>query len=478
MNMHDNSRGVSNDARNLPLGYLRTFLTLLVVAHHAALAYHPYAPPPPSSPAALAAEPMMWLAFPVVDSHRAPGLDLLVGWNDTFFMSLMFLVSGLFVWSSLQRKGAAGFFRERARRLGLPFLAAALLLAPLAYYPTYLAAAAVGGHGAGGASGAIEASAGPGPAAFLRLFLSLGVWPAGPAWFLWVLLAFGGLAAAAFKLWPAWGTALGRLTGRLSSRPIAWFGALLAASALAYLPMAAFFHPETWSHFGPFWVQTSRLLHYAVYFFAGAGLGAAALQRHAPPDRNVPLDRANRAGLADRVDRTDGAGLADRVDRTDCTDGAGLADRADREMGSLLAPGGKLARRWPLWACAALAAFGLAIAAVLVILQTLPKGGPGPLVGTFGNFTFVLACACTSLACLAIFLRFVRRAHRLTDSLSANAYGIYILHYFCVTWLQLALLHAGLPGAVKWLAVFAGAVALSWSLSALLRRLPALARVL
>jgi fucose 4-O-acetylase-like acetyltransferase len=413
MNMHDNGRGVPIAGRNLPLGYLRSFLTLLVVAHHTALAYHPYAPPPPTSPAALAAEPMMWLAFPIVDSHRAAGLDLLVGWNDTFFMSLLFLVSGVFVWSSLVRKGAAGFFRDRALRLGLPFLAAAFLLAPLAYYPTYLAAAAAGGKGAGG-----------GPASFLRVYTGLGVWPAGPAWFLWVLLAFGGLAAGAFKLWPTWGAALGRLTDRLAGRPIAWCGALVAVSALAYLPMAALFHPETWTHLGPFWVQTSRLLHYAVYFFAGAGLGAAG------------------------------------------------ADRG------LLAPAGRLARRWPLWVLAALATFVLAIAAVLVIIQTLPKGGPGPLLSTLGNLTFVLTCACSSLACLAIFLRFAHHAHRLADSLGANAYGIYVLHYFCVTWLQLALLHSDLPGAVKALSVFAGAVALSWSLSALLRRVPAIARVL
>ena len=30
---------------NLAIGYLRAFITLLVVAHHSVLAYHPYAPP-------------------------------------------------------------------------------------------------------------------------------------------------------------------------------------------------------------------------------------------------------------------------------------------------------------------------------------------------------------------------------------------------------------------------------------------------
>ncbi|HVT60855.1 MAG TPA: acyltransferase family protein [Thermoanaerobaculia bacterium] len=394
-------------SRNVPLGYLRTFLTLLVVAHHAVLAYHPYAPPPASS---LGAEPRMWLAFPIVDSQRWPGFGLFVGFNDTFFMSLMFLISGLFAWPSLVRKGAAGFLRDRASRLGLPFLAAAGLLAPLAYYPTYLAT-----------------GADPRPSSFLREWMRLGVWPAGPAWFLWLLLSFGGLAAAAFRLWPSWGTALGRLSGRLSSRPIAYFGALIAVSALAYLPMAAMFSPESWAHLGPCWVQTSRLLHYAVYFLAGAGLSACGV---------CGVDRG------------------------------------------LLASDGKLARRWPLWGLSALAAFALAVIAVLVILQTLPKGGPGPVLGTLGNLTFVLSCACTSLACLAIFVRFARTAYRVADNLSANAYGIYLLHYFCVSWLQFWLLRTGLSGAVKGLSVFAGAVALSWSLSAALRRVPGIARVI
>jgi fucose 4-O-acetylase-like acetyltransferase len=404
MTMNDYSRGVPFAGRIVPLGYLRAFLTVLVVAHHAMLAYHPFAPPPAAS---LAAEPMMWPAFPIVDSHRAAVFTLLVGFNDTFFMSLMFLLSGVFAWPSLVRKGAAAFFRDRALRLGLPFLVAAGLLAPLAYYPAYLAT-----------------GADPRPGAFLRQWLSLGVWPAGPAWFLWLLLALGGLAAVAFKLWPGWGAFLGRLSGRLAKHPIAYFGALIAASALAYLPMTAKFGPEIWSHFGPCWVQTGRLLHYAVYFFAGAGLGACGLDR------------------------------------------------------GLLAADGKLARRWPLWALASIAAFALAVAAVIVTLPTLAKGGPGPLLGTLGNMTFVLSCACSSLAFMAIFLRFARTAHPLSDSLGANAYGIYLLHYFCVSWLQLALLRSSLPGIVKGLLVFAGALALSWCLSAALRRVRWIARVM
>jgi Acyltransferase family len=117
-----------------PSGISVPFSPLLVVAHHAALAYHPYAPLPPKS----LGEPMIWSAFPVVDSARWPGIELFVGFDDTFFMPLMFLISGVFAWASLERKGGIRFLRERAVKLGAGFVVSAAVLAPLAYYPTFL----------------------------------------------------------------------------------------------------------------------------------------------------------------------------------------------------------------------------------------------------------------------------------------------------------------------------------------------------
>src|SRR5206468_2635259 len=87
-------------------------------------------------------------------------------------------------------------------------------------------------------------------------------------------------------------------------------------------------------------------------------------------------------------------------------------------------------------------------------------------------FTYVLACACSSFAALAVFVRFARKPHRVSDSLGANAYGIYLYYYACVSWLQYALLLANLPGIVKALIVFAGATSVSWIVSAALRSLP------
>lgn len=47
----------------------------------------------------------------MVDAQRWSGFSLLVGFNDAFFMSLMFFHSGLFVWKSLERKGSGAFVR-------------------------------------------------------------------------------------------------------------------------------------------------------------------------------------------------------------------------------------------------------------------------------------------------------------------------------------------------------------------------------
>jgi peptidoglycan/LPS O-acetylase OafA/YrhL len=385
---------------NYALGYLRGVIVALVAAHHSALAYHPYAPPPPAT---LAAQPRWWMAFPIVDSARWSFATILVGFNDVFFMSLMFFLSGLFFWQSLARKGSAQFLRDRVLRLGLPFVVAAALLAPLAYYPTWL-----------------QISHQHLTDAFWHQWLSLGQWPSGPAWFIWVLLAFDCIATLLSALAPNWGNTVGSIAARLSSRPIVFFAALSAISALAYVPMAYSFNSIAWTAFGPFTFQTSRILHYLVYFLIAVGIGAWGLDR------------------------------------------------------GLLAPGGKLARRWLLWTVAALIFFVANSAIGIATITAHPHSTAWAMANDAG---FVLSCAATSLAFLALFLRFARSRSPLLESLSANSYAIYLLHYVFVSWLQYALLPASLPGYSKFAVVFCGALGLSWITSAALRRIPAVARI-
>jgi hypothetical protein len=104
-------------ARDASFDYLRAFIVLLVLLHHSVLAYAVMWPAQPMTFAILPA--------PIVDLRRWAGFDVVAIFNDTFFMALMFLLSGLFVWPSLERKGGAKFLRDRLLRLGVPFAVAA-----------------------------------------------------------------------------------------------------------------------------------------------------------------------------------------------------------------------------------------------------------------------------------------------------------------------------------------------------------------
>jgi len=110
--------------------YLRAFAVLLVVLHHAALAYVTWGFLNPYSP--------METFSPIVDGAKWSSFNTIVSANDTFFMPLLFLLSGLFVWRSLQSKGVRGFILARLKRLGIPFVIGVVVLTPLAYYPTML----------------------------------------------------------------------------------------------------------------------------------------------------------------------------------------------------------------------------------------------------------------------------------------------------------------------------------------------------
>src|SRR4030081_1629907 len=100
-------------ARNAALDRARTFLTLVVVLHHAVIPY---------------------TYFGHTDAKSWIGFDAVVLATDSFFMAMFFFLSGLFVWPSLRHKSPGSFFRDRLLRLGLPFVIAAFTIIPIAYY--------------------------------------------------------------------------------------------------------------------------------------------------------------------------------------------------------------------------------------------------------------------------------------------------------------------------------------------------------
>ena len=377
-------------ARIVSLDRARTFITLSVLLHHSVLNYTYFGE----------GDPMRWLGF-----------DLMVLFNDSYFMAFMFLISGLFVRDSLVRNGPAGFLRKRAWRLGVPYLASVFVLIPIAYYPTFLRY-----H--------LPETTDLNFLHFWWHTLTIGPWPSGPAWFLWVLLALDALAAAIWSIAPGTIEALGRLTFAVRGRPMTAFVAFLSLSIATYLPMHLAFGDDTWlelPHF-PLPIQTSRILLYSAYFFIGVCIGA--------------------------VNLTTG----------------------------LLAENGALARRWPAWLGFA-SAFYVAILVLVYAHHNWVDFNAPPLWWRAGyGLAFASYSAAMAFTVMAMFLRFAKSQLGLLDALQPSAYGIYLVHYAFIIWLQYAVYDYSLPAVVKFAIVFAGTLSMSWGLTLLLRRIPAVAR--
>ncbi len=78
----------------------------------------------------------------------------------------------------------------------------------------------------------------------------------------------------------------------------------------------------------------------------------------------------------------------------------------------------------------------------------------------------------------AIFLRFANRGWHLLDALRPSAYGVFLVHYIFIIWLQYAIYGYAFPAGVKAAIVFVGTLSISWALVALLRRIPFVARMI
>lgn len=385
---------------HLPFGRLRAFVVALVVAHHAVLAYHPWAPP---APHALTDQPAWWQAFPVLDAQRWTGWAIFAAWNDIFFMALMFFLSGLFVWGSLERKGEGRFLRDRAVRLGIPFLVVAAAIAPLAYLPSYLLTTTT-----------------PSLSDYRHVWHALANWPAGPAWFIWLLLVFDSIAALVHRAAPGMVTASREFFARTLRSSGRSFAVLVALSTIAYALLVWRFGPLYWTTWGPFAFQTGRLLHYALYFTAGVIVGS-------------------------------------------------------RPFGETFLTTAALGRQWIGWAIAALGCFVVVLAVAIKLVGN--PAPPLPLAVT-GLVTFALSCAASSFALLALFLRYGDGAPGWLYGFCGAGYGVYLLHYPIVSWIQYALLRWPAGGFIKGVVVTVAALGLSFGLVAILRRSRLVAKVI
>jgi surface polysaccharide O-acyltransferase-like enzyme len=383
---HERESAVSAE-RIVPLDRARTFITLSVVLYHSAINYTHFG---------IGGDRMRWLGF-----------DLVVLFNDSYFMACMFFISGLFVHGSLARRGATDFLKMRAWRLGIPFLVSILVVMPIAYYRYYLPQFDF--------------------PQFWRHMVVVGPWSSGSAWFLWVLLAFNGLAALVWRAAPAAIGALAQQVSALRDHPMGAFAAFLLFSVVIYLPLRIAFGDATWftpGHY-PFPIQESRILLYAGYFLAGMAVGAAGLQT------------------------------------------------------GLLAEKGGIARRWWAWALTALVFYGAILVFVYVHHNWIADFRSPPLWWHAAYaLSFALFSASMTFAVPAAFLRFAQARFRLLDTMQPSAYGIYLLHFVPLIWLQYLVYEAAFPAVVKFAIVLAGTLSASWTMTILLRKIPVVARMI
>jgi Acyltransferase family len=370
----------------------RTFITLLVVLHHSVVNY---------------------THFGNGDKARWLGFDLVVLFNDSFFMACMFLISGLFVRDSLARRGTANFIGNRAWRLGVPYLVSIFVLMPIAYYPTFLRYHL------------------PGTTDFNFFHfwwrtLTVGPWPSGPAWFLWVLLFFDVVVGLLWAAIPEAINGLGRAIYALRYRPGVAFAAFLIFSIVVYLPMrlwvgdAAWFEPDGF----PLPIQTSRILLYSGYFLVGVGIGAIDLKS------------------------------------------------------GLFAVNGELSARWKVWLAFAALFYGAILLLVYAHHNWVDFNSP-PLWWRVGyGLAFALFSGAMTIAEISLFLRFAQSRLAFLDAMRPQAYGIFLVHYIFIIYLQYAVYDPPLPVFVKFAIVFVGTLSLSWATTLLLRKVPVVGRMI
>ena len=110
------TRGGPPRHRLLYIDNLHILLTGLVVIHHAAVTYSDI--------------PMWYYTEPAKD-RSGVALDVLLIFDQTFFMGFFFLISGYFVPTSYDHKGGRAFLQDRLVRLGIPLVVFAVLLGPI-----------------------------------------------------------------------------------------------------------------------------------------------------------------------------------------------------------------------------------------------------------------------------------------------------------------------------------------------------------
>jgi peptidoglycan/LPS O-acetylase OafA/YrhL len=112
------SANVVRPVRHYYLDNLRSFVVLVVVVFHAAMAFMVYCP--------------SW--WPVIDPQQNLFFLMLVVLTDIPIMPVLFMVAGYFAIASLAKKGQGEFWKDKLLRIVLPWILGFLIIAPTSPY--------------------------------------------------------------------------------------------------------------------------------------------------------------------------------------------------------------------------------------------------------------------------------------------------------------------------------------------------------
>ena len=381
------------------LDNLRIALTALVVVHHAA---QPYGPED------------WWY---VEGQPGTPALARLSAIDGSFFMSLFFFVSAVFVPGSIRRRGAWRFLKGRLVRLGIPVLIGALTIVPgltYAYYVHYRDYPPISF-----------------PSYFLGVYLGLGDKPAdwtGPSWpdlqfgHLWFVQNL--LVYTVLYVVCSWMVRLvqrPRRGGRVQvARRPPGHGALLGLTVVitaATFLVRVWYPLDAWVAVLDFLqVEPARVPQYAAFFVLGV--------------------------------------LACRYD---------WLEECDARVG------------W-VWLGGGLAG----VTVLFVVGADAGCFGPGGFNGPALAWAAYDSALCVSLCLglLTVFREAVTRSSRLSAELAANSYGVYVLHVPLVVVVQYCLTGRGFSPAGAWVTTSVCTLSAAFLLAAGVRRLPGCRRVL
>ena len=116
----------------------------------------------------------------------------------------------------------------------------------------------------------------------------------------------------------------------------------------------------------------------------------------------------------------------------------------------------------------------------LIYVKREILGNPDELPGWYEFYygiAFVLFSTAITFAILAFFLRFKRGGFSVLDALQNDAYGIFLVHYAYMLWLQYFLFDYDWPAIVKAAIVFVLGLLASWATTDVLRRIPGATKV-